>query len=153
MLFTQRTDELPSHAGQISFPGGKIEPGETALAAALREAHEETGLAATFVEVLGFLPPYETATGYLITPVVGLVDPAAAFTIAPREVADIFDAPLSYVLDADQMAIESREWRGMSRRFYALRYGDRYIWGATAGIITSLRRALNQELTITGCVT
>lgn len=142
VLFTLRTDDLPSHAGQISFPGGKIEAGESAAQAALREAHEEIGLAPQSVEPLGFLGPYATATGYLITPLVALVPAETAFTIAPREVADVFEVPLSFVLNPRHLSIEAREWRGINRRFYVMRTADRYIWGATAGIIAALQRAL-----------
>ena len=139
VLLTLRTDHLPSHGGQICFPGGKIEDSdEGPLDAALREAHEETGLDPGLVEPLGYLDIYQTRSGYRIIPVVGLVDPAARFSPAAGEVADLFEVPLRFLMDPVNHLQESRMWRGVERRFYAMPYGERYIWGATAGMLKKL---------------
>jgi 8-oxo-dGTP pyrophosphatase MutT (NUDIX family) len=139
VLLTLRTDHLPSHGGQICFPGGKIEERDAgALEAALREAHEETGLDPRLVEPLGYLDMYQTRTGFRIVPVVGLVDPVARFSPAAGEVADVFEVPLRFLMDPVNHLQESRVWRGAERRFYAMPYGGRYIWGATAGMLKKL---------------
>jgi 8-oxo-dGTP pyrophosphatase MutT (NUDIX family) len=138
-MLTLRTDHLPSHGGQIAFPGGKIEDSDAGpLDAALREAHEETGLDPRLVEPLGYLDIYRTRTGFRIVPVVGLVDPAARFQPAESEVADVFEVPLRFLMDPLNHLQETREWRGVQRRFYAMPYGERYIWGATAGMLKKL---------------
>lgn len=143
VLMTQRTPHLAAHAGQIAFPGGKIEPNdETPLAAALREAHEEIGLDPSFVEPLGYVEPYETSTGFLVTPVIGVVKPGFTLKADPHEVADIFSVPLAFLLDEANHRIDAREWRGAQRQFYAIPHEGRYIWGATAGIIRALHRRL-----------
>lgn len=143
VLLTERTPHLSAHAGQIAFPGGRIDPGDRdATAAALREANEEIGLDAASVEPLGYLDPYRTSTGYLITPVVALVEPNFAIAANPAEVADVFEVPLAFLLNETNHRIESRQWRGAERRFYAMPYNQHYIWGATAGIIRSLSRRL-----------
>jgi 8-oxo-dGTP pyrophosphatase MutT (NUDIX family) len=139
VLLTLRTDHLPSHGGQICFPGGKIEDDDIGpLDAALREAQEETGLDPRLVEPLGYLDIYQTRTGFRIVPVVGLVDPVARFTPAEAEVADVFEVPLRFLMDPVNHLQESRMWRGVERRFYAMPYGERYIWGATAGMLKKL---------------
>jgi 8-oxo-dGTP pyrophosphatase MutT (NUDIX family) len=139
VLLTLRTDHLPSHGGQIAFPGGKIEAGdEGPLAAALREAQEETGLDPRLVEPLGYLDIYQTRTGFRIVPVVGLVDPLARLSPAAGEVADVFEVPLRFLMDPLNHLQESRMWQGVERRFYAMPYGERYIWGATAGMLKRL---------------
>ena len=144
VLLTERTANLSAHAGQIAFPGGRIDPGDDGpRAAALREAHEEIGLEAAFVTPLGYLEPYRTGTGYLITPVVAMVDPAFSLKPDPREVQDVFEVPLAFLMDEANHAIDSRVWRGAERQFYAMPYEQRYIWGATAGIIRSLYRRLS----------
>jgi 8-oxo-dGTP pyrophosphatase MutT (NUDIX family) len=139
MLLTLRTEHLPSHAGQVAFPGGKIDAGDAdAVAAALREAREETGLDAAFVEPIGFLDVYQTRTGFRVVPVVALIRPG--FTLEPHagEVDAVFEVPLAFLMDPANHAQESREWQGATRHFYAMPYGDRYIWGATAGMIRNL---------------
>jgi 8-oxo-dGTP pyrophosphatase MutT (NUDIX family) len=139
VLLTLRTDHLPSHGGQICFPGGKIEASDSGpLAAALREAEEETGLDPRLVEPLGYLDVYRTRTGFRIVPVVGLVDPVAEFSPAEGEVADVFEVPLRFLMDPVNHLQEARVWRGVERRFYAMPYGERYIWGATAGMLKRL---------------
>jgi 8-oxo-dGTP pyrophosphatase MutT (NUDIX family) len=143
VVLTERMPHLSAHAGQIAFPGGKIDTGDrNACAAALREAEEEIGLDPALVEPLGYLEPYRTATGYLITPVVAFI--AAEFSPRPdpAEVASVFDVPLSFLMDGRNHRIDSREWRGDQRHFYAMPYEHRYIWGATAGIIRALHRRL-----------
>jgi len=136
VLLTQRTDHLPSHPGQVAFPGGKVDPGDDGpLAAALRETEEETGVARRFVEPLGFLDAYQTRTGYRICPVVALVEPGFTTVPEPGEVADIFEVPLSFLMNPANHQRHGREWQGVKRWFYAMPYGERYIWGATAGMI------------------
>jgi 8-oxo-dGTP pyrophosphatase MutT (NUDIX family) len=139
VLLTERTAHLPSHAGQIAFPGGKIESDDAGpLEAAIRETREEIALDRDFIEPLGYLPAYRTGTGYLITPVVALIRPGFQLTPNPAEVADVFEVPLAFLMDVANHRIDSRTWRGSERRFYAMPFGERYIWGATAGIIRAL---------------
>jgi 8-oxo-dGTP pyrophosphatase MutT (NUDIX family) len=143
VLLTQRTDHLANHAGQISFPGGKIEEGDRdAVATALREAQEEIGLDPRFVEPLGFLDPYRTGTGYRIVPVVAIVHQGFELKLDPNEVADAFEVPLAFLMDAENHATHVRSWRGVERRFYAMPFEQRYIWGATAGIMKNMHQRL-----------
>jgi 8-oxo-dGTP pyrophosphatase MutT (NUDIX family) len=143
LLLTQRSADLPDHPGQISFPGGRVEPADRSLAqAALREAMEEVGLPAERVDVLGELAPYETVTGYRVTPVVGWVEPPFALLPDPVEVADIFEVPLVFLLDP---ANQQRHYRMLGERrrdFWAIPYGERYIWGATAAMLMIFDRTL-----------
>jgi 8-oxo-dGTP pyrophosphatase MutT (NUDIX family) len=143
VLLTQRTDHLSSHAGQISFPGGKVEEGDGGpVATALREAREEIGLDPSFVEPLGFLDAYRTGTGYRIVPVVGFVHEGFELTLDPNEVADAFEVPLAFLMDAQNHATHVRSWRGVERSFYAMTFEQRYIWGATAGIMKNMHHRL-----------
>jgi 8-oxo-dGTP pyrophosphatase MutT (NUDIX family) len=139
VLLTQRTAHLTSHAGQISFPGGKIDPGdESPLAAALREAEEEIGLAREAVEPLGYLDLYMTTLGYRIVPTVARVDPDYRLVLNPAEVDDAFEVPLAFLMTPANHQRHSREWKGMTRSYYAMPFGERYIWGVTAGILRNL---------------
>lgn len=143
VLLTQRTDDMPSHAGQIAFPGGRRQAEDAnAVATALRETEEEVGLARRFVEVIGPVDPYRTGTGYEITPIVGIVRPGFTTHADPREVADVFEVPLEHFLDEKNHRIDSRIWQGRERRYYAMPYGERYIWGATAGMLKNLHFVL-----------
>ena len=143
VLLTERTAHLSAHAGQIAFPGGKIDATDRdACAAALREAEEEIGLDPALVEPLGYLEPYRTGTGYIITPVVALIVENFTPKPDPAEVAGTFEVPLHFLMDERNHRIDSREWRGSERHFYAMPYEQRYIWGATAGIIRALYRRL-----------
>ena len=143
VLLTQRSHDMPSHPGQISFPGGKLEAGDaTPVACALREAQEEIGLPPANVEPLGFLDSYRTGTGFQISPVVGLVRPQFQAVLDPREVLEVFEVPLGFLMNPANHQRASREWRGRQRFFYAMPYQGRYIWGATAGILKNLYERL-----------
>lgn len=145
VLLTRRTDHLASHAGQIAFPGGRREPEDADdVEAALREAEEEVGLPPAKVRVLGVLPPYVTGTGYRVAPVVGLVRPPLDLRADPHEVADIFEVPLAFVVDPASHQQHYRDIGGARRHFYVLPWQDRYIWGATAGMLVNLARRLAQ---------
>ena len=143
VLFTRRTAHLNDHAGQISFPGGRSEPGDAGAAeTALREAAEEIGLAAERVEVLGELPTYVTVTGYRVTPVVGLVTPPLELRPDDFEVAEVFEVPLEFLLDPVNHQRNSVVHEGRERRYYAIPYRQYYIWGATAGMLMNLHSFL-----------
>jgi 8-oxo-dGTP pyrophosphatase MutT (NUDIX family) len=139
VLLTQRTDDMPSHAGQIAFPGGRRQADDAdAVATALRETEEEVGLSRRFIDVVGAVDPNRTGTGYEITPIVGIVRPGFTIQADPREVADVFEVPLEHFLDEVNHKIGSRMYNGRERRYYAMPYGERYIWGATAGMLKNL---------------
>ena len=143
VLLTQRTAHLKDHAGQISFPGGRVEEeDQSPVHTALRETEEEIGLARKHVEVLGFLPEYRTGTGFRVTPVVALVTPPFELALDPFEVAEAFEVPLAFLLDPDNHKRHSLHYRGALRHFFAMPYGDYFIWGATAGMIRSLTERL-----------
>ena len=144
LVFTQRTADLKAHGGQISFPGGRMEDSDAdAESAALREAHEEISLDPRTVEILGRLDPYRTVTGFDITPVVGAIRPPLDLTPDPQEVADIFEVPLAFFLDAANHQRHSRTGpTGAVRAYHAMPYRDRYIWGATAGMLMNLYEVL-----------
>ncbi len=139
VLLTQRTAHLSHHAGQVSFPGGRIEEADDdPLAAALRETEEEIGLAPERVDILGWLDDYVTGTGFRITPAVGLIRPPFALTPDPFEVAEVFEVPLDFILDSANHKRHTRLVEGRERRYHAIPYGERYIWGATAGMLINL---------------
>lgn len=139
VLLTQRTAHLRDHASQISFPGGRVEAHDLSpIDTALRETEEEIGLARDRIEVLGFLPEYRTGTGFCVTPVVALVRPPFELAPDPFEVAEIFEVPLAFLLDPANHERHSIHHLGVLRHFFAMPYGDYFIWGATAGMIRSL---------------
>ena len=143
VILTERSARLKKHSGQVAFPGGRIDAGETALQAALREAEEEIALDRRFVTPLGFLPSYYTGTGYRITPAVALVDPGVSLTPNPDEVERVFEAPLSTLFDMARYRLEKRLWEGQQRQFYVVDHPDAYIWGATAALLRILYERLS----------
>ena len=146
VLMTRRADSLASHTGQIAFPGGRLDPGETAEEAALREALEEVAVHPSLVEVLGVGDAYETGTGFLVTPVVGWLTARPETQPALEEVAEVFEVPWDFLMDAANHRQEFYERDGQPRRwFWAMPYEERYIWGVTAGIVRALHARLNGE--------
>ncbi len=142
-ILTQRTENLRSHSGQVAFPGGRIDAEDpTPEAAALRETHEEIGLSPDAFEVIGRMPDYASGSGYRIAPVLAIADPAADMQINPDEVADAFEVPLNFLMNPSNHRTESRIWQGKERHFWVMPYGERYIWGVTAGIIRTLYERL-----------
>ncbi|MGD0190508.1 MAG: CoA pyrophosphatase [Rhizomicrobium sp.] len=143
LLFTQRTATLARHAGQVSFPGGRVnDDDESLVQTALRETTEETGIAAGFVSVAGFLEPYETGTGFAILPVVGHLSEGFALNPNPEEVADVFEVPLDFLLNPANRVRRAADWQGRRREFYAYTYDDHYIWGATAAILVEFSQRM-----------
>jgi 8-oxo-dGTP pyrophosphatase MutT (NUDIX family) len=142
VLLTLRASDLRAHSGQVAFPGGKINAGETPREAALREAREEIGLDERFVEPLGWLDPYFTGTGFRVAPLVALVKPSFALKVNTREVDEVFETPFAFLMDPANHRLEDREWQGRRRKYYAMPHEGRYIWGATAGILRNLYEKL-----------
>jgi 8-oxo-dGTP pyrophosphatase MutT (NUDIX family) len=142
VIFTKRTSSLRKHSGQIAFPGGKLDRGETAEFAALREAEEEIGLSRHFVHVIGHLPPIPVLSGFRITPVLGIVRRGFELTLNPAEVEHVFEVPLSFLMDPCNHLRESTSFRGFERHYYVMPYRERRIWGITAGIVRSLYERL-----------
>jgi 8-oxo-dGTP pyrophosphatase MutT (NUDIX family) len=138
ILFTERATHLRDHSGQIALPGGKIDPDETPRETALREAEEEIGLDRALVRPVGYLDTYLASSGFIVFPVVGLVTPQFTLTLNTHEVADAFEVPLSFLMEPRNHEIHAREWKGRIRQYYAMSFGERYIWGVTAGILRNL---------------
>jgi len=139
VLLTLRNAALQRHAGQVAFPGGRLDAGDaTVTAAALRETEEEVGLPRSAIEIVGRLDDYITGTGFIVAPIVGLVRPPFVAKPDPREVEAVFEVPLAFFLDPANHRRESRLFNGVERRFYAMPYGDKYIWGATAAMLINL---------------
>jgi 8-oxo-dGTP pyrophosphatase MutT (NUDIX family) len=145
VLFTVRAPGLRDHSGQISFPGGKIDADDPSpLATALREAEEEIGLDRRYVRPLGHLDAYLSSSGYLVMPVVGLIAPDHVLRVNETEVSDVFEVPLSFLMDPSNHELHAREWKGRLRQYYAIPFRDRYIWGVTAGIVRNMYERLYQ---------
>ena len=142
LILTQRPDAMRTHAGQVAFPGGRIDEGEDAVSAALREAQEELGINPALVRLLGEADPYCTVTGYWVTPVVGVIPPDLELAPNPTEVADWFEAPLDFVLDPANQRRMSAEYRGRMRHYYQIDWQGRHIWGATAAMLVNLSRRI-----------
>lgn len=142
LLLTVRTSTLRHHAGQIAFPGGRIEADESAEQAALREAHEEIGLDPALVRVLGIADPYRTVTGFAVTPVIGLIPPDLPLVPSDGEVAELFEVPLAYVIDPANHTRRTTRWNGRPRTYWEIAWAERRIWGVTAGIIVNLSRRM-----------
>lgn len=142
VILTVRREHLRTHAGQVAFPGGRVEPGEEPVAAALREAHEELLLDPALVETIGTMAPYRTVTGFVVTPVLGIIPPDLPLQPHEHEVADWFEAPLDFVLDPANQRRVSALFQGQTRAYYEIVWNNRRIWGATAAMIVNLSRRL-----------
>jgi 8-oxo-dGTP pyrophosphatase MutT (NUDIX family) len=142
LLLTVRRENMRTHAGQVAFPGGRVDPGEDAVAAALREAQEEVLLDPAAVEVVGSIEPYRTVTGYVVTPVLGVIGPDLPLEPHEHEVADLFEAPLAFLLDPANQRRQSALLQGRERHYYEILWNGRRIWGATAAMIVNLSRRL-----------
>jgi 8-oxo-dGTP pyrophosphatase MutT (NUDIX family) len=145
VILTRRTEALRRHPGQVAFPGGRIDPGEDAIAAALREAEEEIALPADQVELVGPADRYVTVTGFQVTPVIGVVPPDLPLAPSAAEVADWFEAPLEFLLDPANHLEREVDWQGRRRRYYEILWNERRIWGATAAMIVNLARRLRDD--------
>ena len=142
VILTVRREHMRTHAGQVAFPGGRIDPGEDSVEAALREAWEELGLDPGAAEIVGAVDPYRTVTGYVVTPVLAVVQPDQPLSPHEHEVADWFEAPLAFVLDPTNQQYKSALFQGRERHYYEIMWGERRIWGATASMIVNLSRRL-----------
>lgn len=146
VILTQRSETLRRHAGQIAFPGGRIDPEDDGpIAAALREAHEEIGLPATAVEIIGIADRYRTVTGFEVTPVVGIVPPDLHYVIHDAEVAGVFEVPLAHLLEPANFVEQAVEWQGQERHYFEIIWDGHRIWGATAAMIVNLGRRLSYQ--------
>ena len=142
LLMTVRNANMKRHAGQVAFPGGRADPGETAVETALREAEEEVALPRREVRVIGEMGLYRTGTGYRITPIIGVIPPGVAYRREEAEVAEIFELPLSHAIDTANHIEEATEWQGALRRYYSIDWKPQRVWGATAGMIVNFARIL-----------
>jgi 8-oxo-dGTP pyrophosphatase MutT (NUDIX family) len=142
VILTVRREHMRTHAGQVAFPGGRVDPGETSAQAALREAHEELLLDPHAVELVGSIEPYRTVTGYVVTPAIGVIPPDLPLTPHEHEVADWFEAPLAHLLDPSNQKYRSALFQGQTRHYYEIVWNGRRIWGATAAMIVNLSRRL-----------
>jgi 8-oxo-dGTP pyrophosphatase MutT (NUDIX family) len=142
VILTVRREHMRTHAGQIALPGGRIDPGEDAITAALREAHEELFMAIDAVDVVGPLEPYRTVTGYVVTPVIGVIPPDLPLEPHEHEVADWFEVPLSFILDPAHQQRQSVLFQGRERHYWEIMWNGRRIWGATAAMLVNLSRRL-----------
>jgi len=142
VILTVRREHMRTHAGQVAFPGGRIDPGEDSVEAALREAWEELGLDPGAAEIVGAIDLYRTVTGYVVTPVLAVVQPDQPLSPHEHEVADWFEAPLGFVLDPTNQQYKSALFQGRERHYYEIMWGERRIWGATASMIVNLSRRL-----------
>jgi 8-oxo-dGTP pyrophosphatase MutT (NUDIX family) len=142
VILTVRREEMRTHAGQVAFPGGRTDPGEDAVTAALRETHEELLLDPQKVEIVGTMEPYRTVTGFIVSPVIGVVPPGLPLTPHEHEVADWFEAPLDFLLDPANQVRRSALFQGRERHYYEINWNGRRIWGATAAMIVNLSRRL-----------
>jgi 8-oxo-dGTP pyrophosphatase MutT (NUDIX family) len=146
VLFTERAPGLRSHSGQIAFPGGRIDPQDgTPRNAALREAEEEIGLDPACVRTLGYLDGYLSSSNYFVVPVIGILPARAPLRLNPHEVAACFEVPLAFLMDAANHEIHARRWQGRIRQYYAIPFGQHYIWGVTAGILRNMHERLYQS--------
>ena len=146
VLLTRRTADLPHHAGQVAFPGGRLDDTDRdPVHAALREAEEEIGLPPDAVDIVGRLDDYITGTGYVVAPIVGFVEPGNAYVPDPSEVDDVFEVPLTYFMDPANHKRETRQWKGIERTFYAMPWNGRHIWGATAAMLVNLYEVLTRK--------
>lgn len=146
VLLTQRTAALQRHAGQVAFPGGRLDDTDTdPVHTALREAEEEIGLPPAAVDVVGRLDDYVTGTGYVVAPIVGFLEPRHEFILEPAEVDDIFEVPLEFFMDPQNHQRETKQWKGIERTFYAMPWNERYIWGATAAMLVNLYEVLTRK--------
>ncbi len=146
VLFTRRTDDMTTHPGQVSFPGGHVDAVDnTAEDAALRETEEEVGLGRRHIKIVGRLDTYKTRTGFSVIPVVGFVKPPFEINPDPREVAEVFEVPLAFLMNPDNHERHQREFEGRTRDFYAMPYNDHFIWGATAGMVVNLYDVLTRD--------
>ncbi len=144
VLLTQRSQHLPSHAGQVSFPGGRVDPVDIdPVATALRETREEVGISADFISPIGALDTYETGTGFCIMPIVGILEPGFTIKTDPSEVEEAFEVPLSFLMNPKNHERHRAHWKGTAREYYAMPYDGHYIWGATAGMIVNLYERLH----------
>jgi len=146
VMLTKRTDHLNNHGGQISFPGGRVDDSDRdALHTALRETEEEVGLHSKDIEIIGELDEYIVGTGYLVNPIIGVIEPPFELTLHEGEVAEVFEVPLEFLITPENMKRHAREFEGIKRHYFAITWGEYFIWGATAGMLRNLSQRLLVE--------